>query len=67
MCKHAVKKLSYLSRYVPDQYKTQHWRHKVILENVGKLKFVLYCYKNQGMCNKSVENYPHALEFVPEC
>ena len=49
------------------QYKTQHWRHKVILENVGKLKFVLYCYKNQGMCNKSVENYPHALEFVPEC
>ena len=19
------------------------------------------------MCNKAVENYPHALEFVPEC
>ena len=19
------------------------------------------------MCNKTVENYPHALEFVPEC
>ena len=23
MCKHAVKKLHYLLRYVPDQYKTQ--------------------------------------------
>ena len=22
---------------------------------------------DQEMCNKAVENYPHALEFVPEC
>ena len=25
------------------------------------------CYKNQEMCIKAVDNYPHALEFVPEC
>ena len=25
------------------------------------------CYKNQEMCNKAVDNYPHALEFVSEC
>ena len=23
--------------------------------------------KIKKMCNKAVENYPHALEFVPEC
>ena len=40
---------------------------KVNLENVGTLKSVLDFYKNQEMCNKAVENYPHALEFVPEC
>ena len=32
MCKHAIKKLPYLLRYVPDQCKT--------LENGGTLKFV---------------------------
>ena len=23
-------------------------------------------YKNQEICNKAVDNYPHALEFIPE-
>ena len=67
MCKHAVKKLPYLLRYVPDQYKAQQICDKAILENVGTLKSVLACYKKQEMCNKAVDNYPHALEFVPEC
>ena len=40
---------------------------KVILENIEKLKFVLYCYKNQKMFNKAVANYVHALEFVHDC
>ena len=39
----------------------------IILENGGTLKSVLDCYKNHNMCNKAVDNYPHALEFVPEC
>ena len=38
-----------------------------ILENGGTLKSVPGCYKNQEMCNKVVEKYPHVLEFVPEC
>ena len=38
-----------------------------ILENVGTLKSVPDWYKNQEMCNKAVDNYPHALDFVPEC
>ena len=33
MCKHAVKKLLYLSRYVPDQYNTQQMYDKAILDN----------------------------------
>ena len=42
-------------------------REKTILENGGTLKSVPDCYKNQEMCNKAVDNHPHALEFVPQC
>ena len=38
MCKHAVKKLPYLIRDVPDQCKTQQMCDKAILENGGTLK-----------------------------
>ena len=40
---------------------------KVILENGGTLNFVLHCYKNQEIFNKAVDNYLHALHFVPDC
>ena len=39
----------------------------VILENGGTLLFVRNRYKNQEMCNKTVDNYAHALESVPDC
>ena len=64
MCKHATQKFPYLLRYVPDQDKAQQISDKSILENGGTLNSVTECYKNQEMCNKAVENYPHALEFV---
>ena len=35
MCKHAVKKLSYLLRYVLDLYKAQQMCGKAILKNGG--------------------------------
>ena len=41
--------------------------NKTILENGGTLKSVRDCYKNEKIFNKGVDNYPHALEFVPEC
>ena len=66
MWKNAVKKLPLLIRYVPNQYKIQQICDKTILENGWKLIFP-DSYKNQKMCNKAVDNYPHALEFVPEC
>ena len=40
MCKHPVKKLPYLIRFVPDGYKTQQICDKAILENDGTLKSV---------------------------
>ena len=67
MCKHAFKKLPYLLRCVPDQYKTQQTCDKAILENGVTLKSVLDYYKNQEICSKAFENYLHGLEFVPEC
>ena len=43
MCKHVVKKLPYLLRYVPDQYKTQQMCDKAILysKNVIKLSVLI--------------------------
>ena len=35
MSKHAVTKLPFVIRYVPDQYKTQQMCDNVILENRG--------------------------------
>ena len=58
---------SYLLSYVPDQYKTQQMCDKATPENAGTIKYVSDYYKNQEICNKAVENYCHALGFVPEC
>ena len=47
MCKHLVKKLPYLLRYAPDQYKAQQMCDKAILKNLKTLKSVPDCYKNK--------------------
>ena len=66
--KYAIKKLPYPLRYVPDYYKTQQiWCNKAIIENGGTLKSIPDCYKNQEICKKVVDSYPHSLEFIPEC
>ena len=54
MCKHAVKKIPFLIRYVLDWYKTQ------------QIGYVPECHKNQQMCDKAVDNYPHALDFASD-
>ena len=45
--KHAIKKLPFLLRYVPEQYKTQQMCDEAILKNGGTLKLLPDCYKNQ--------------------
>ena len=61
MCKHAVKKLPFVIRYVSNQYKTQKMCDKAVVENGGTLKFVPDSYKNQNMCNQSADDYADAL------
>ena len=51
--------IPFLIRYVPDEYKTQQMCYKAILENVGTLNSLTVCCKNQEVCNKAVDNYPH--------
>ena len=41
--------------------------NNAILENGGTLNSVSDSYKNWRMCNKAVDSYRHAWEFVPEC
>ena len=40
---------------------------KGIAENAGTLRCVADCYKNQKMYDEIVDNYAHALKFVPDC
>ena len=47
MCKHAVKKLPFIIRYVSYRYKTPQMCDKVFLENGGALESVLDQYKTQ--------------------
>ena len=61
MCKHAARKLPFLIRRIPDQYKTQHMCGKAISKNGGTLQSVLGCYKNQQLSDRAVDNYPHTL------
>ena len=46
LCKHAVKKLPFKIRYIPDQYKNQQMCDKAILENGGVLckSLLLICF-----------------------
>ena len=41
MCKHVDKKFPFLTRYLPDQYKTQQMCDKAILEDDETFKSVL--------------------------
>ena len=43
LCKHAVKKLPLLIKYVLDQYETREMCNKVILENGEMLMFIPDC------------------------
>ena len=67
MCKHVVKKLTFVIRYFPDYYRTHQMCDKSILENGGTLKSVTDCYKDPQICDKAVGSYPNALEFALEC
>ena len=45
MRKNALRKLPFLMRNIPDQYKTEQMCHKAVVENSGTVIFVLGNYK----------------------
>ena len=47
MCKHAVKKLPFLIKYVPDWYKTPQMCDQVRQGNDEMLMFIPYFYKDE--------------------
>ena len=59
-----IKNLEIL-RFVPDHLKTIKMRKEIAIRN--KLKVLSDCCKNKKTCNKAVDNYAHALKFVPDC
>ena len=67
MFKHAVKKLLFIIRCVPDKYKTQQMCAKATLENGGTFESVPNYYKNPRMYDRTVDNYYHALKSFPDC
>ena len=46
MCKNAVKKLPFVIKHVPDQYKSKEMCHKFFIVNGGILGFIPDCNKN---------------------
>ena len=54
MCKHPVKKLPFLIRYVPDECKSYQMCNKAVVENGGILKFVPGNNKNKKCVIKLV-------------
>ena len=61
--------------FVPDYLKIKKKYENVVkkfmryetINTVGRLRLIPNCYKNQKILDKAVDDYTHALEFVPEC
>ena len=49
LCKHAVKKLPFVIKHVPDCYETKDMCDRAIPENSGMLGFTPDCYKEKNV------------------
>ena len=52
---------------IPDWYKTQEMRGKVVSEDPFLIVYYPDKYKTQRMCNKAVDDYLAALKLIPSC
>ena len=64
--KHAVKRLPFLIRYVPDQYKTQEMCDKAVLENSETFRSVPDCNKSTTVIKLSTITLLK-ITLVPKC
>ena len=58
-----LKKLLFVIRYVPDQYKTQEMCYKTVDDYARALEFVPDRFKSQEMCIKAVSNCPSTIKY----
>ena len=54
MCKHVVKKLPFVIRSFPDQYKAQKMCDEAINTHLSTMEFVPDYYKTQEICDKQM-------------
>ena len=66
MCKHVVKKLPFVIRSFPDQYKTQKMCDEAINTHLSTMEFVPDYYKTQEICDKAVNRCFLAFIYVPD-
>ena len=64
MCDKAVNKCHFVFDSIPDQFKTQEMRNKIIFDGPFKLKYCHDRHKTQEMCDKVVDNFLPALKFA---
>ena len=65
MCKNALKKLLFVTRYVPDWYKTQKMCNKTV-NTYHWIQFVPYYYKTQEICDRAVNKCFVAFTYIPD-
>ena len=51
---------------VPDSYKNKQMCCKAFNNSAHISEFVFDCHENQKICNKTLNTYPSAIQFVPE-
>ena len=66
MCNKAVNKCFLLFDYIPDQYKAQEIRERVVPEDPFLMVYCHDKYKTQRMCNEPVDDCLATLKFIPE-
>ena len=50
----------------PDSYKNKQMCSKAFDNSAHISEFVFDCHENQKICNKTLNTYPSAIQFVPE-
>ena len=48
--------LPFVTMYVPNRYKTQKMRYKIVIGKSGILRGTPHCYKDKQMCDNAIDN-----------
>ena len=65
-CKHVLKKLPYLLRYVPDRYKTEQMYSKAVHTYFSTINSVLERFMTQEICDQVADVYFLVFDSIPD-